>query len=229
VEILDKIPFLINKDALMRQLMIEKDSEDEKEFDELIQLAIQCGRPKAVFLQAFIDEKTNDGVVINGITFTSKTLRHNLSDVQRIFPFVITCGTEMDDHFPPGSDILKDFWWDALKMQLLNAARLTLRKHLSERFRLGKTASMSPGSGDVGIWHIEQQRQLFALLGDVKNAIGVELTDTCLMVPNKTGSGILYPAQIDFQGCEVCHRENCPSRRAAFNASLWEEIQPGSR
>ena len=84
---------------------------------------------------------------------------------------------------------------------------------------------MRPGSGDASLWPIEQQKALFALLGNVEQAIGVRLTDSCLMVPNKTTSGILFPAEVDFRSCEVCHRETCPSRHAPFNQQLWEEIQ----
>ncbi len=64
---------------------------------------------------------------------------------------------------------------------------------------------------------IEQQRGLFALLGDVEQAIGVRLTESFLMIPNKTTSGILFPTEADFRSCEVCHRENCPARHAPFN------------
>jgi hypothetical protein len=84
---------------------------------------------------------------------------------------------------------------------------------------------MSPGSGDVNVWPIEQQRELFELLGDVRGQIGVELTDSFLMVPNKTVSGIHFPAEKDFRTCQVCHRENCPSRGAPFDQELWESIQ----
>ncbi len=45
------------------------------------------------------------------------------------------------------------------------------------------------------------------------------------MVPYKTTSGVLFPTEVDFRSCEVCRRENCPSRQAPFNKKLWEEIE----
>ena len=81
------------------------------------------------------------------------------------------------------------------------------------------------GSGDATVWPIEQQRQLFALLGDVKSAIGVRLTDSCLMVPNKTVSGIRFPTEKDFRACQVCHRKECPNRSAPFDKALWDSLQ----
>ena len=84
---------------------------------------------------------------------------------------------------------------------------------------------MRPGSGDATVWPIEQQKMLFDLLGDVRGCIGVRLTDSFLMMPNKTVSGIRVPTEKDFRSCQVCHRENCPSRSAGFDRELWASIQ----
>jgi hypothetical protein len=84
---------------------------------------------------------------------------------------------------------------------------------------------MHPGSGDASVWPIEQQGPLFSLLGDVTGAIGVELTDSFLMVPNKSVSGVRFATEIDFRSCQLCHREGCPSRSAAFDPELWRSVQ----
>jgi hypothetical protein len=122
-------------------------------------------------------------------------------------------------------DLLKRYWWDLLKDELLLAARQHLAEHFDRRYRLAKTSTMHPGSGDVAVWPIEQQRDLFALLGDIPRQIGVELTDTFLMIPNKTVSGICYPTEVDFRTCQVCQRTGCPNRAAAFDQVLWDSME----
>ncbi len=84
---------------------------------------------------------------------------------------------------------------------------------------------MHPGSGDADVWPIEQQGELFALLGDIPGRLGVELTETYLMIPNKTVSGIYFPTEADFRSCQVCRRTACPNRAAAFDQVLWDSIQ----
>jgi len=84
---------------------------------------------------------------------------------------------------------------------------------------------MNPGSGEVEVWPIEQQRELFSLFGDVRKQIGVELTDSFLMMPNKSVSGIQFPTETDFRTCQVCRRKNCPNRVAPFEQGLWKSIQ----
>ena len=121
-----------------------------------------------------------------------------------------------------------EFWRDTIKTVLLWAAMQHLNDHLSRRYRLSKTASMSPGSGDVDTWPIQQQAGLFALLGgvgEVRKQSGVELTDSFLMIPNKSVSGIRFPTETDFRSCQVCHRAECPSRSAPFDRNLWEMMQ----
>lgn len=221
------IPFELDMVSIARTVHVEPDSPDGRTLRELIEQARQIARPKALYREAFIDSKGADTVAIEGLTFTSRMLRANLDRVERVFPFVATCGHEMDMVTLPAGDFLVEFWWDAIKAVLLGGAIRHLSEHLKQRFALGKAASMSPGSGDVDVWPIEQQRELFALLGDVKGQIGVELTESFLMKPNKTVSGICFATEVDFHSCQVCRRKDCPSRSAAFDPALWDLHQHG--
>jgi len=221
---LTDIAFTLDIDSLMAQAHVEAGSSDEADLQSLIDLAMDIGNPKAAYTVSFVVGRDGDTVQIGDVSFRSRTLARNLASVERVFPLVATCGHEMDYGFPDKGDMLKRFWWDLIKSRLLGAANKYLNDHLHGKFRLGKTATMRPGSGDASVWPIEQQKSLFALLGDVEEKLGVKLTDSFLMLPNKTTSGIVFPTEKDFRSCEVCHRENCPSRHAPFNRQLWEEI-----
>jgi len=225
MKVLVNIPFLLNADQIMDQAHVEVGSDDAADLRFLIALAQKVGRPKAAYAPVFITGRDGDKIQIGDTSLTSRTLAHNLESVERVFPLVATCGHEMDQGFPGKGDMLKDFWWDLIKSHLLGVANKHLSEHLHNEFRLGKTATMHPGSGDASIWPIEQQKALFSLLDNVENELGIHLTDSFLMVPNKTTSGLLFPTETDFRSCEVCHRESCRSRHAPFNKTLWEEIQ----
>lgn len=222
---LTDIAFSLDVDSLMAQAHVETGSSDAADIRSLVDLAMDIGSPKAAYTVSFVVGRDGDTVQIDDVSFTSRTLARNLKSVERVFPLVTTCGHEVDRGFPAKGDMLKEFWWDLIKVRLLDAAGKSLGDHLHRKFRLGKTATMNPGSGDVSVWPIEQQRNLFALLGSVEEKLGIKLTDSFLMVPNKTTSGIVFPTEKDFRSCEVCHRENCSSRQAPFNKQLWEEIE----
>ena len=52
--------------------------------------------------------------------------------------------------------------------------------YLSSNYSLGQISRMSPGAGALDNWPIEQQRELFSLLGNVDTMIGVKLTEVGL-------------------------------------------------
>jgi len=222
VEVLGKIPFDLDVASLLVRLHLPEGSEDAGELAALVEAVLPHARPKAICKESYVEGRADTSVTIDGVTFDSRVLRANLDGVERVFPYIATCGTEIDELNLPAGDFLKQFWIDTIKEILLGCACTHLDEYLRRRYALGRTSSMSPGSGDVAVWPIEQQTGLFSLLGNVRELVGVDLTESCLMVPNKTVSGIKFPTEVDFRSCQVCHREKCPSRSAPFDRDLWQ-------
>ena len=227
MEALTNIPFEMDVETLLKRVHVEAGSEDAREFESLVKEAGALARPKALYREAYIEAKGKDTVTIDGVTFTSRALRANLEEAERVFPFIATCGGELDRISLPAGDFLKQFWLDTIKAAALGCSVSALSDYLHRRHALGKTSTMSPGSGDATVWPIEQQRLLFSLFSDVKELIGVELTDSFLMVPNKTVSGIRFSTEVDFRTCQLCHREKCPGRSAPFDEELWKSHGSG--
>lgn len=225
IEAITDIPFELDMEDLLEKIHVETGSSDAREFEALVQKVRKRGKPKVVYKESFIRSKDEKTVTIDNVTFTSRTLRKNLEKMERVFPYVATCGREVDEIRFPEGELLKVFWLDTIKETLLDFASQYLDGHLIHKYMLAKISSMSPGSGDTIIWPIEQQKELFSLFGNVEDLIGVRLTDSCLMIPIKSVSGIRFPTEIDFRSCQVCHREKCPSRSAPFDKGLWESIQ----
>ena len=225
IDVLTQIPFEPDVTALLKRAHVKPGTADAATFTALVDRARTLARPKALYRESFVQERSGDRVWIDDTAFTSRALHMNLNDVVRVFPYVATCGRELDQVAPPSGDYLAVFWWDVIKGAALEQAVAFLNETLQQRYLLGKTSRMSPGSGDADVWPIEQQWDLFALLGDVEQQIGVVLTDWYLMVPNKTISGVLFPTEVEFRACQVCHREGCPNRRAPFDPELWQAIQ----
>ncbi len=221
---LHDIPFSLDAQALMRQLRVRSGTANAAVFAELLARVSEVARPKAVYEACYIEEKADESVVLNGVRLTSKALRRNLDLVERVFPYVATCGTEADAVAIPDGDVVQDLWIWTMKEALLHAAREYLHLHLATRYRMTHWATMDPGSGDADLWPIEQQKALFSVLGDVEAQIGVRLTDSMLMVPTMSVSGIVFPTETEFASCQVCHREGCPRRTAPFDEALWREV-----
>ena len=115
MEILDNIPFELNIDAVFTKLRMDKEGEYAKEVRELVEIVTPIIRPKAIYDVSYIENKNHDKVDIGGITFTSRVLRVNLDEVERVFPYIATCGKELDEAGIPSDDFIKHFWLDAIK------------------------------------------------------------------------------------------------------------------
>ncbi len=218
--VLDDIPFEPDLARLMKKMRAKEGSSHAAQLASLLRDAQEIARPLAMYRVAYIDSKDQSSVVIDGIPFHSRILRVNLDDVHRVFPFAATSGNELHDWMRAHDDLLVRYYADVISETALRAASAALKDHLDQTYGLGRTSTMSPGS--LEDWPIYEQRPLFELLGDPEEAIGVRLSDSLLMIPSKSVSGIRFPVETTFESCQLCQRQRCPSRQAPYDSSLYE-------
>ena len=223
--LLTEVPFKLDIQQLQKELNIKSGSSDSRSFEELAGLVQELGKPKFLYKASFIDEKTADSITLEGIRFTSPALRLNLDSIERVFPYIATCGTEVEEIELSSGDLLSSYWLNALKLNLLEISIEYLNAQIKARYKFPNLATMNPGSGDATVWPIEQQIELFSIFGDVQAQIGVRLTPSFMMYPEMSVSGILFPTETSFQSCQLCQRENCSHRRAPFDPHLWDSVQ----
>jgi hypothetical protein len=218
--VLDDIPLRVDVARLMGKLRIKEGSTYAREFLHMVSEAEAVARPKAMYRLSFIESKGDATIVVDGVTLTSRVLRVNVEDAYRVFPYVATCGVEIEEWAHSPGDLLRSYWLDSIKEEAVRGASRALRQHLADHYRPGRTASMAPGS--LGDWPIQQQKKLFAILGDPGQTVGVQLSASCLMIPVKSVSGILFPTETSFESCQLCPRAECPGRRAPYERDLYD-------
>ena len=219
--ILPDIPFQIDLGNLKQKLHIKEGSPYLTDLIHLADEAASIGRPKALYKLAFIDEKGEDSVIVENVRLKSRILRVNLEIAQRVFPYVVTCGMELEDWANRIEDVLQRFWAETIKEMVLRVAHGAMEEHLMNHYQPGRLSRMSPGS--LADWPIQEQRPLFKILGNPVDSIGVRLTDSMLMIPTKSVSGIRFPTEESFESCLLCPRDVCPNRRAPYDPSLFEK------
>lgn len=223
LKILDQITFELDIDKLFLLLRLERDHPFAEELISFAEQAASKIQPKAVFTRCEIEQRGEDFVAFGGQVFHSRILALNLKDVNEVFPYIATCGIEADS-CDADDDILKKYWLDVIKELALEKALDYLFERIKSEHNFVQLPSMSPGSGTADIWPLEQQKNLFAIFGNVEQLIGVRLTDSCLMIPNKSVSGICFSRGQEFITCQLCPRENCSKRRAAYNPHIKRQF-----
>ena len=224
MEVFDNIPVDLETSRVLKFMgMRSSNQQIERIVQELVEVARSVARPKAVYKVSYIDDKDGDTVTIDGVRFTGRVLRINLDQVERVFPYIATCGTELEEIAVASSDVMKSFCFEEIKIMVLRSAVAYLSNHLTEHYALGKMSRMSPGS--LESWPVAQQKELFSLFGDVEELIGVRLAKSCVMFPLKSASGIYFPTEIKFESCQLCPREKCIGRRAPYDPELAKKYR----
>jgi len=221
--VLNNIQCKIDLEKLREKLHLKENSSELTEIIELATEAQLIARPKVMFKKSLVESKGDNFVVIDGIKFTSRVLRVNLEDAPEVFPYIVTCGTELEVWSKQFDDYFVTYCVDTIKEMILSYARQEFVTFLEQEFGLGHAVNMNPGS--LKDWPITEQKPLFQLLGDVEESIGVQLTDSYLLLPVKSVSGIRFPKQSTFENCQLCPRENCPSRKAPYSEEMLQQFQ----
>lgn len=200
-----------DREALLK--LAKEDEDLEEELTAMMDEADTIARPTALFAVCSVEE----GACVNGVSIPSDLVVEKLTGKSRCFPYIATCGPDLEQwSLRYSGDFLAEFWADEIKKKFLfHITQATLR-HIKEHYRTaGHLAAVNPGS--LERWPIRGQQELFATLGGrdfVKEAIGVIYTDSFLMLPSKTVSGIAFESEVFYENCQHCPLERCPNRRA---------------
>ena len=217
METIDLIPVTLDPGEIAARLRFDPVRAGFESMDELVALAQGLIQPRAVYEVAYTGAKGEGTVEVAGITFESHILCKNLEPANKVFPYIITVGPELERAASAQGDLLKQYYLEEMANMALESTAGWLGGQLEARYGVTGLANMSPGS--LEDWPITEQTKLFSIFGDTEKAIGVRLTDSMLMLPRKSISGILFPSEEGFVACQLCERERCPGRKAAYNAN----------
>ena len=96
IEAITEIPIALDFDSLLADVHLVPASDDAKIFESIFNQACEIGKPKAIYRVAYIESKHDASITIDGVEFTSRALRVNLEEIERVFVYVATCGREID-------------------------------------------------------------------------------------------------------------------------------------
>jgi len=158
-------------------------------------------------------------LIEGSVIFKSRIIARLLERCPQVAIFVVTIGKYLEETaFQLARDglILQATVLDAIGSDAVEKVADFVQdriKEMAEAQGLVTSRRFSPGYCD---WNVGQQRMLFyALTG---NTLGVRLTGECLMIPQKSISGIIgIGPSIDdvenYNPCKTCTKQDCPGRR----------------
>lgn len=196
--------------------------EEDDSADELFEKAASISNACVFLRPAQVESVEEDRVVLGSQTFVSPLVAQKLhTPGMTAIGYVATCGRALyEARTDYADDVFLAAVWEDICQAYLRMVHDMLQKYLTQNFYPSKDnkkmfSALNPGS--LQSWPIKAQKDLFAFLGEEGiNLIGVELTDSMLMLPTKTNSGIFFPTDEPYENCMHCPKINCPGRRSPF-------------
>jgi len=174
--------------------------------------------PSFSFVIRDVEMVLGSSVVIEGsIIFQSHIIARLLEQCEKVAVFTLTIGNLLEEM----ANLLAE---DGLVIQamVLDAIGSVATEKVADfvQERIGRVANavgfhisrrFSPGYCD---WEVNQQKMVFqAMDGDTA---GVKLTEGCMMLPQKSISGIIGISSSDvekYNPCKTCNKRDCVGRR----------------
>ncbi len=186
--------------------------------EQMIERARALARPRAVY-EVYETARAADGSVILGAgRFTGTILTRVLEGSDLAAVYAVTLGPALDDEssrLAAGGDVLSSVLLDTAGSLVLAKASISFigRVFAAEAEPRGCVVTSPFGPGQCQ-WDLAEQRVLFDLIAPSR--VGISLTDTFLMIPKKSVSGIVGIGKPDevftTSPCSLCNRKDCPGR-----------------
>lgn len=177
---------------------------------------------KYLILDGSIDLDSNKLTLVGQggpVTFDAgKIICRQLRGAQKFAVFVATVGPgyfQWTDAVKRRDDMFQAYAMDCVGSQIVESVAdymETVLQNEIEPAGFKRTNRFSPGYCG---WHVSAQPALFSLFGESRPC-GIELTETCLMLPMKSVSGIIgIGPDVRYlpYTCGICDKKDCYKRR----------------
>jgi len=144
MEIIDRIPLVLDRAGLAARVRYDPEGPEALDLDGLLDRARGLIRLRAVTGAAYIGARGEDWVEIGGVVFHSRVLRTNLDRIQKVFPFVLTAGPELEAEAAVSGDLLGQYYLEEAANLALESAAAWLSERLRTRFGFERLSAMDP-------------------------------------------------------------------------------------
>ncbi len=135
MEIIDNVPVKLELDDVVKKTRIRNMNDDFRGIiEELLTIARPIAKPKALFEISRVENRQGDVLEIGGRRFSSHVLRVNLEKTDTVFPYIVTCGREVDEIEIPEHQLMKYYFMDQIKEVIVRSALSYLLDHIRSNY-----------------------------------------------------------------------------------------------
>jgi hypothetical protein len=170
------------------------------------------------------DQGTKSLIVNNHLFNTGSIIYNQVRKSESIAFFMCTAGDAIGKRSRVAmseKDLLSGYIYDVIGSEIVEAAADLMQSEIESSCLPGKKITNRYSPGYCG-WNVSQQHELFDLFSD--NFCGIKLTDSALMDPVKSVSGIIgigKDVRRMAYTCGICNMNDCIYRRVRAGKNPW--------
>jgi hypothetical protein len=187
--IFEEFPFSYDMESLDRELHLRGNEAMLDILEDLYESVEKINKPKAIYFEACITEKTETFIKIDDVIFESRLLHGYVAEGDTVYPYIVTAGTEIDEFYQGLKDSMELFLIDEVMNLLVNTGKVFVADAVKKESGWPQTQDYVPGNGEE--WSTEEQSRLFEMFKGETKKIGVTLGDNFFVLPGRSTIGIL--------------------------------------
>ncbi len=210
----------IDREQIFQELGYAQSSIPEffsEQIDEIIERYCGLCDIRAAYRVVDVSAHKNHGLLINNILFDlNNIVAFQLKNAEKLAIFICTIGAQMEgwaSQLCSEGDEVKAHFVDTIASAAIEKATNILHNHIEQKNAvrgLSVTNRFSPGYCG---WSVSEQHLLFSFFSS--GCCGIELTETALMIPRKSTSGIIgigSSVKREPYFCGRCSNKDCTYR-----------------
>ncbi len=210
----------ISREQIFKELGYAENAIPEffgEQIDEILERYQRLCSIRAAYRIVDVSVHNNHGLLVNNTLFDlNKIIAFQLKNAERLVVFICTIGAQMENWssqlFSEG-DGVKAHFVDTIASAAVEKATDLLHDYIEQKMtekRLSVTNRFSPGYCG---WSLSEQHLLFSFFPS--GCCGIELTESALMLPRKSTSGVIgvgSSVKKEPYYCDRCTNQDCTYR-----------------
>lgn len=215
-KVFKKVKLDFSAKRLAPKFFLKVDAPEFSEFETLLDELLQHTNPVAIIQTASIVKREGNTLVTSAGNFHSALLVDLTNDCKEVFPFIATCGCELEEFTLNITDPLHLYWADKFKELVLEKIFYVAKAYAENLCPDKLVTSLVPLDNDV--WSLDGLNEVFASFNsDELNETGVSLSKDFYMEPCKSRAGLFFPAPKEVDLCDTCNVKKCKDCPVAYN------------
>jgi hypothetical protein len=206
--ILENIKIEFDPARLAADMHLDINMAEFLEFKELIEQVESIAAPRVLLSELAVIGADDSRLISSAGEFNCSLLAQLAGECKFIFPFIATCGKEMENLGSDISDPLQLYWLDFLKEYALETAFQKAKAETSKKCHGQIITSLIPI--DDELWPLSGLREIFGVFAasDIEY-LGVKLTEYLCMKPTKSRAGVFFSSHEKVDLCSLCSVKKC--------------------